>query len=276
MFCRSVGAGAAESDNTAVNRMHFVDRGKSMTLRLKKAVLLLTCCALLTLTGCTSAVRKDYQAAEALLEEGKYQEASVRFQELGSYEDASRLLMYSRAALAAENGDYDTARLAFSALGGFRDAPEMLCYYDGRESEAAGRDALSAGDSTSAVWLLTNAADIYRSLPAFRDAEQRGADCLGELYGKGLSLLDTAQYAAARDVFAALGSLEDSAQLKDYCEACLLEADGTYMEAAERFSALSGLRDADARADTDRELLYQLVFHLADREKRHGTCLAGG
>ena len=96
-----------------------------MKHKLKSIIVLPAVCLALLLTGCAYDVEKDYLAAETLLEQGKYEEAAAKFENLGSYEEASRLLMLSRAALAAENGDYETAGKAFSALGGFRDVPEM-------------------------------------------------------------------------------------------------------------------------------------------------------
>ena len=72
-----------------------------MTHRSKFLLLLLPLCAFLLLTGFASSFEKSYQEAEALLAQGDFDAASARFRELGSYEEASRLLMYSRAASAA-------------------------------------------------------------------------------------------------------------------------------------------------------------------------------
>ena len=223
----------------------------------------MTMCILLLLTGCTSSYQRSYQSGEELLEQEQYEEASAKFQELGSYEDSRRLLMYSRAALAAENGDYETARIAFHALGAFRDALEMLRYYEGREAESAGRTAFDTEDTGSALHSLKNAAEIYESLSDFRDAPQREADCLNTLYERGSELFDHARYSAARDVFDTLGNFEDSADLKTYCEACLLEAEGAYLEAAGYFSAIQNVRDAATRADQDREMIYQQAVALS-------------
>ena len=171
--------------------------------------------------------------------------------------------MYSRAACAAESGDYDTARRAFSALDSFRDAPEMLRYYEGREAETGGRIALASEDYAGAIRELKNAAEIYGSLPGFRDTAERASACQSALYEQGRTLLDAARYAEARDLFAALGSYSDSAGLNGYCEACLLEAGGSSLAAAERFSALPGILDAAARADANREQVYQQALSLS-------------
>ena len=231
--------------------------------KLKKIIILPILCTLMLLAGCSSSLEKDYQTAESLLEQGRYEEAAGAFQALGSYEDASRLQMYCRAALAAENGDYEAARSAFSALGSFRDAPEMMQYYEGREAEAIGRSALDAEDSGTALLSLTQAADLYDALSGFLDSRQRASDCLSTLYDRGRMLIDHAQYSAARDIFTALGSYEESSSLKVYCEACLLEADGAYLEAADQFSSAANVLDAAARADAAREQIYQQALSLS-------------
>ena len=242
-----------------------------MTHRTKNMLLLLPLCAVLLLTGFTSSFEKSYQDAEALLAQGDYEAASARFRELGSYEEASRLLMYSRAAAAAESGDYETARRAFSALDSFRDAPEMLRYYEGREAETKGRIALTSEDYASAIRELKDASDIYAALPGFRDTAQRAADCFSALYEQGRALLNVARYSDARDLFTALGTYEDSAALNGYCEASLLEAGGSFLASADRFSALSGVLDSAARADANRERVYQQALSLSAEGKQEAS-----
>ena len=218
-----------------------------MTHRSKFLLLLLPLCAFLLLTGFTSSFEKSYQETEALLIQGDFDAASARFRELGSYEEASRLLMYSRAASAAERGDYETAQRAFTALGSFRDAPEMLRYYDGRKAETDGRIALATEDFAAAIRELKSAAETYGALPGFRDTAERGNACLSALYEQGRTLLDAARYSDARELFTALDAYADSPGLNGYCEACLLEQSGSTLAAAERFSALSDVLDAASR-----------------------------
>ena len=235
-----------------------------MTHFRKRMILLSVLCALLLLTGCTSAVQHDYETGEALLDQGKYEEASAKFLELGSYEDASLLLMYSRAALAAESGDYESALHAFSTLDSFRDSSEMLRYTEGRKAEDAGRKALDTANYADATRLLVDAVDIYTALPAFRDTEQRASGCLDALYSRGQSLLTEGRCDTARDLFQVLGTWQDSTDLAAYCEASLLEMDGAYLKAADAFSVIPGVLDAAARADRDRETVYQQAVSLSD------------
>ena len=169
-----------------------------MTRRIKVLAVLLMCCSLFLLTGCTSEVERSYQSGEELLEQGKYSEAAAKFRDLNSYEDASRLHMYSRAAQMAENGDYETAVKAFQALGDFLDAPLMLRYYNARELESKGRSSLSIQDSVSAITQLTSAAEVYHSLSGFRDSTQREAGSMNSLYECGKTLLENHQYLSAQ------------------------------------------------------------------------------
>ena len=246
-------------------------RMKRKKQKWNRIVLLLALTASLLLTGCTSSVEKDYLTAEKLLEQGEFEKAAEKFQAMGSYEDASRLLMLSRAALAAENGNYEAARKAFSALGGFRNVPEMLRYYEAREAEAAGRSALDSAAGGAGWEHLKNASEIYANLPGFLDADAREADCLDTLYGLGQTLLDDARYSDAYDVFAMLGSFQDSALLKDYSEACLSETKGANLEAAEQFSKIPDVLDAAARADSNRETVYQKALNLSEQGDQEGA-----
>ena len=242
-----------------------------MTHRSKFLLLLLPLCAFLLLTGFTSSFEKSYQEAEALLAQGDFDAASARFRELGSYEEASRLLMYSRAASAAERGDYETAQRAFMALGSFRDAPEMLRYYDGRKAETDGRIALATEDFAAAIRELKSAAETYGALPGFRDTAERGNACLSALYEQGRTLLDAARYSDARELFTALDAYADSPGLNGYCEACLLEQSGSTLAAAERFSALSDVLDAASRAEACRERVYQQALALSAEGKQEAS-----
>ena len=242
-----------------------------MTHRSKFLLLLLPLCAFLLLTGFTSSFEKSYQEAEALLIQGDFDAASARFRELGSYEEASRLLMYSRAASAAERGDYETAQRAFTALGSFRDAPEMLRYYEGRQAETDGRIALASEDYAAAIRELKSAAETYGALPGFRDTAERGNACLSALYEQGRTLLDAARYSDARELFTALGAYADRPGLNGYCEACLLEQSGSTLAAAEHFSVLSGVLDAEARAEACRERVYQQALALSAEGKQEAS-----
>ena len=234
-----------------------------MTARKINKIMFFLLCAILTLTGCTSSLQRDYQAGEALLEQGNYEGAAAKFESLGSFDDASRLLMYSRAAFAAENGNYTSAINAFSALGAFRDSPEMLRYYQGRAAESIGRDALITTDTVSVIHSFIDAARIYESLSGFSDTAQRKEDCLNTLYSYGVTLLDQSKYTSAQELFDALGAFRDSNDMSVYCSARSLEEEGSLLDAAHRFLEVSSVLDASARAERDLGLIYQQAMDFA-------------
>lgn len=78
-----------------------------------------------------------YNAAVALMNEGKYDEAIETFEELGDYQDSAILLgecellaekeaTYTEALTALENGEDNTAYSLFSELGDYKDSKEYL------------------------------------------------------------------------------------------------------------------------------------------------------
>jgi tetratricopeptide (TPR) repeat protein len=98
-----------------------------MKKRIVSALLVLV---LFSLTGCKV---NDYNNAVALYEEGKYQEASAAFTELGDYldaqkkaQDAQLALDYAAALVLYEKEDYEQAIEAFTALGDYQDSQEYI------------------------------------------------------------------------------------------------------------------------------------------------------
>ena len=70
----------------------------------------------------------DYKEAQALLDDGKYEEAEAAFAALGDYRDSAeqvRLLpQYQRADTLMKFGQYPGAAIAFSKLGDYRDSAQ--------------------------------------------------------------------------------------------------------------------------------------------------------
>lgn len=111
-------------------------------------------------------IEKDYQAAIALYENGKYDEAMTAFAELDGY-SSSRLYQqqsqYGRAQGYLESGDYDSARTDFAALGDFSDSLEMIkeCVY-----RKAGRFYEEEK--------YAEAVELYASIADYKDSTQLG------------------------------------------------------------------------------------------------------
>lgn len=124
--------------------------------------------ALLLLTGCVSQTEneKSYIAAQELLAKGEYAQAADAFQKLGAYEDAAKLTQYCKAIAAGETEAYADAIATLTALGDFMDASMQAVYYSARQKESLG------------AFAAESAAELYSSIPLFRDSKERAAACL--------------------------------------------------------------------------------------------------
>ena len=132
----------------------------------KTAVLLLMLMlTLVVMTSCQESIETKYTNAQTLMAEGKYAEAAERFEALGSYEEASKLAIYCKAAAAGESGDYDTAFSGFRGLGEYKDSRMMLDYYTARSYED--------GNWQNKL----RAAAMYAQNSLFRDSAGRAENC---------------------------------------------------------------------------------------------------
>ena len=133
-----------------------------------------------------------YKAAEALLAEGKYDEAISAFEALGDYKDAAGHIEEAKKAIAdaieaanaaayaqaeelMEAGDFDGARAAFAALGDYKNASMRIAdvnlaeaysiaktYYDKEDYESAYFSFLDLGDYQDSKQQAANAWDSIR------------------------------------------------------------------------------------------------------------------
>ena len=134
----------------------------------------------------------QYKAAEALLAEGKYDEAISAFEALGDYKDAAGHIEEAKKAIAdaieaanaaayaqaeelMEAGDFDGARAAFAALGDYKNASMRIAdvnlaeaysiaktYYDKEDYESAYFSFLDLGDYQDSKQQAANAWDSIR------------------------------------------------------------------------------------------------------------------
>lgn len=85
----------------------------------------------LLLVGCQSS---DYNNAEKLLSEGKYDEAIVAFQTLGDYKDSIDKVTatkYAKGESLYDDGEYEEAIEIFEAIKDYNDSEELIdsCHY---------------------------------------------------------------------------------------------------------------------------------------------------
>lgn len=217
--------------------------------------------SLALLTGCAGSEERAWRSGQKALAEGKYTDAAEAFEKAGFFQDSDRLFLYSSAWAALENNDVSGAAAGFQSLGDFKDSSLMVSYCRAREQEA---DA-AAGASENVdqfISALREAYVLYSSLPFFRDCDTRAATCRDQIFSTASEWMNQSRYKEAAAGFAVLGNWQDSDKLQAYCEASHLEQQGSYVEAADLFSALTGILDAETRASGARDRAYQMAEKL--------------
>ena len=232
---------------------------------MKKAIsftLLLSLLFSVLLSGCSGPEERAWQKGQKALAEENFSEAAAAFAQAGSRQDAEQLLAYAEAAQNLENGIYSEAEAAFQALRDFKDCVLMSSYCKARECEET---AFSTADADAAVSACADAYQLYTDLSLFRDCDDRAANCRELLYSKASEWMSLGRYEDAASAFSALGGWQDSAGLETYCRASALENGGSYAAAAELFTEIPGVLDADERAASAYGQAYQHALALREQ-----------
>ena len=232
---------------------------------MKKAIsftLLFSLLLSVLLSGCSGPEERAWQKGQKALAEENFSEAAAAFAQAGSRQDAEQLLAYAEAAQNLENGNYSEAETAFLALGDFKDCVLMSSYCKARECEET---AFSTADADAAVSACADAYQLYTDLSLFRDCDDRAANCRELLYSKASEWMSLGRYEDAASAFSALGGWQDSAGLETYCRASALENGGSYAAAAELFTEIPGVLDADERAASAYGQAYQHALALREQ-----------
>lgn len=242
----------------------------------KRLGLALVCVLVLALlTACGESEKQKYESAQSLMAQGKYAQAAEKFASLGSYEEASRLAIYCRAAAAGESGDYDTCFDGFRALGSYKDSVMMTAYYEARAYQ----------DGSWYDKLL--AADMYEHNALFLDSKERAEACRKAVWDEAMDLRRRGAIPSAIERLEALGSYKGAAgeipglwyeqgeslrKQKDWdgAVAAFLKAD-TYRDAPEQVKATryaEGEAAAAAQSWEQAELAYGEIMDYKDAAEK--------
>ena len=174
---------------------------------------------------------------------GQYSEAAEKFDELGSYEEATKLSMYCKAAAAGESGDFQTALSTFELLGDYKESQMMLTYYSARREES------NSASMEDYAWKYNlRAAAIYDTIALFRDSKDRAENCRKTVYDQAVSSAESENYEFSVALLNELGSYSDSRSLSKYYEAYRLEQEGLYVDASAQFKEAGNYKDAEEQA----------------------------
>lgn len=193
-------------------------RHRQMAIRWAGTLVLLGAAAVIVALWGVPTVK--YNTALDLLHNGRYDQASAAFSEMGDYRDAKSQVLecsYQKAAALCKLGDTESleqAEALFLALADYSDSAE-------RAKETGynlGNRYLTAGNHERAV-------DAFQRLGDYLDSAEKVNE---SIYRQAGSMLETDNLEAARVLFAGLGDYDDAAQKVNEC---------TYRMAQQQISA---------------------------------------
>ena len=235
------------------------------TIRIIVMILSLALVAMFA-SGCQESDKSKYEKAQSLMAKGEYTEAAEKFDELGAYEESSKLSMYCKAAAAGEAGDYATAFSTFETLGDYKESSFMLTYYKARQLES------TAVDGTTIRWgNLIDAAELYTSNALFRDSKERAEVCKKTAYDYAVEWAGEKRYSTAIKVINALGDYSDSTKLSRYYDAFMTEQKNDYVGASEKFAALGDYKDAKEQVSLVMQRGYDAASELEAKGDQLGA-----
>ena len=179
---RKKGADAREEEAMEADRARYYEaqererkkKKKKRNSRIRAAVILVT-----FLTICVLAVKsteKDYQNAENLLAEGKYDEAAAAFEALGEFDDSAdkaKEAAYLRAQELLNAKDYDAAIDALVSLGDYKDGLKKLEEARYWKQFGPAEDLLSQGKTAEAAMAFYKLGNKQRSFELWDQVAQR-------------------------------------------------------------------------------------------------------
>lgn len=221
-------------------------------------------------------LEQAYSQAQALMEQGSYQEASAAFAALADHKDSEALArecLYLRAVALREEGQYALSLEQFQALGDYADSREQAeqTHQQWLEAEYLAARALVEAKAYPA------AAAAFEALGDYRDAADWVVECHmlqreGD-YALALTAMESGRYTEAEGMFLALEDYLDSAELAlrchqlqqelDYAQALAAQKEGDLEAAEAGFEALGDYEDSAERLIAVR---YTLGCQLVQQE----------
>ena len=212
--------------------------------------------------------KMKYDQAQALLNEGKLDEAYAAFSEMLDYGDSATKLLevhYKRAEGFLNAGQLAEAKQYYGLASGYSDSAQQIKNieaYAAAEADYRNNDLVSAGEK-------------YHALGDFLDSSSKFEAVSGTLYAQAKAALDGRDYGQAFSLLTTLGDYADCPTLianvdSEYEAALTSWNNGKKFEAEQSLQPLTGWRDAG-------EKLAALRLEIADeaaKNEDYDTALA--
>ena len=230
----------AEKQRLAEEKKERRKANRKLFLRALVVVLILGALGILTPTVIIPRIRNEqaYDAAEAALQEFRFEEAYAGFTALGDFKDAGEMAqesLYQQAMHLRLEGRFPDAIAIFDSLGSYSDAADQAQYTQEEWWEAdyqAARALVDAGAYPAA-------AAAFEALGDYKDSADWVVECRmlqrERDYMEALAVMESGDYLAARELFLALGGYQDSQAKAEECFAAQQALD--YAAACEAFDA---------------------------------------
>lgn len=192
----------------------------------------------------------NYKQAMALMESGKYDEATAAFKKLGDYKDSPEMIKYINGEKLFEEGKYDKAEAIFKELGQEEKFKDKL--YQQAEKIFENRK-------------YNEAITIFEKLGDYKDSKDKIYQCAVKMFENG-------EYLNASYMFKKLGDYKDSKDIIYQCGEIWLK-NGAYSMAADVFKELSGYKDSN---DKYKEATYQHAEKLFENEDYDSAAIEFG
>jgi len=198
----------------------------NISMNKSKLILLLSVCMVLliagvVLTGCLvteTGKASDYDNATALMEDGRYTEAYEIFKNLGTYHNASGLMLecqnaidYNTAIQHMDSSRFQEAKRAFEALGDFKDSRMMAIECQKGIDYALAMEVMSSKD-------FAGAKTLFEALIPYKDSASFATECGNRvIYAKADSAYDDEYFYTAYTLFKSISGFSDSCARADSC-----------------------------------------------------------
>ena len=216
-------------------------------------LLIISIISIITPTLIIPSIKKQiaYNEANALLQDGLYDEAKTAFETLGEYKDASNMALesiYQKADNYNSNGDYENAIAVWNDIESYSDSSERII-----QAELDWKEE----DYQKAIELMTSekyeeASAAFEELDGYKDSNEKSAECI-ELkketdYQDAINASMENKYEYAINIFKSLSGYKEADELyvsTSYEYACKLAEEGNYKSAIKFFENSKGYEDTN-------------------------------
>ena len=195
---------------------------------------------------------QDYQKADQLLQDGKYEEAKIIYWSLGEYSNAQekrKACDYGMAEQAMKKKDFESAKMLYEELGEYGDSKDKIKHCDYKIAESYKKEES-----------YEEAAKIYKALGTYKQSKQRLLDCKN---GMAAHYFEACKYQEAYELYDELAKVNYKGAKKNRQKALQEVAHDAYDEVIEDVERLDSYAIYYAYYDISGDGVDEMFFYDA-------------